>query len=108
LPGGGVEIGETLSDAVTREAREETGIEILPVAFAGHREVIVRDASNRTKRHFVVMCFAARWLSGEPTASAEVDDVVWRDPSELSDLPTTEGLAEIVARAAAILQQAAP
>jgi ADP-ribose pyrophosphatase YjhB (NUDIX family) len=99
LPGGGVETGETLMQAATREVREETSMDIEPVALAGHREAIVRDAQGRVERHFVILCFAARWLSGEPVLNEELDDARWLDPAALSGLRTTEGLAEIVAAA---------
>jgi 8-oxo-dGTP diphosphatase len=99
LPGGGVETGETLMQAVTREVREETALTVEPVALAGHREVIALDAQGRVERHFVILCFAARWHSGEPVLNEELDDARWLDPAELSSLRTTEGLAEIVAAA---------
>ncbi len=103
LPGGVVETGETLIEAVAREAREETSLQVEPVALAGHREAIVRDAQGKIERHFVILCFAARWLAGEPVLNEELDDARWLAPSELSGLRTTEGLAEIVADAVDLL-----
>ena len=99
LPGGVVELGETLAEAVIREVREETGLAIAPVALAGFRETVVRDAEDRVERHFVILCFAAHWSGGEPVLNEELSEARWIRPAELASLETTPGLAEIVAAA---------
>ena len=99
LPGGVVEVGETLVEAVAREVLEETGMTVEPVALAGFREAVARDAQDRVERHFVILCFAARWRAGEPVLNEELDEARWLDPAELAGLETTAGLAEIVAAA---------
>ena len=99
MPGGVVEGGETLRDALIREIKEETALTIEPVALAGHREVTGRDAVGRLERHFVILCFASRWIAGEPRLNEELSDARWIRPSDLKDYKTTDGLAAIVAAA---------
>jgi ADP-ribose pyrophosphatase YjhB (NUDIX family) len=106
LPGGVVEAGETLMEAAAREVLEETSLVIEPVALAGHREAIARDTDGRVRRHFVIMCFASRYISGTPVANEEISEVLWLEPAALERLSTTEGLAEIVASAVALLKTA--
>jgi ADP-ribose pyrophosphatase YjhB (NUDIX family) len=102
LPGGGVEAGETLREAVIREVIEETALTIEPLGLAGYREAIARDADGRVERHFVILPFAARWLAGEVALNDELAEARWLVPSELDGLKTTEGLAEVVRAAYAI------
>jgi 8-oxo-dGTP diphosphatase len=106
LPGGVVEIGETLVQAVIREVAEETALTIEPVGLAGYREAIARDRDDRVARHFVILPFAARWLAGEPVLNEELSQARWLHRAELAGLPTTPGLAEIVANAFALLSKA--
>ena len=98
-----VEVGETLREAVQREILEETGLTIEPVALAGYRERIARDRDGKVEHHFVILPFAARWIAGEPVLNEELAEARWLVPSELAGLTTTEGLAEIVASALAII-----
>ena len=100
LPGGGVELGETLEQAVVREVREETALAVAPLALVGFREAIGRDTAGRIERHFVILPFAARWIAGEIALNEELAEAQGRRPDELAGLKTTDGLAEIVAAAA--------
>lgn len=99
LPGGGVELGETLEQAVVREIREETALEIEPVALVGFRQAIARDTAGRIERHFVILPFAARYIRGEISLNEELAEAHWCLPKEIAGLKTTEGLATIIAAA---------
>jgi 8-oxo-dGTP diphosphatase len=105
LPGGVVEAGETLHEAVMREIREETSITIEPVSLAGFRETVTRDKDNRVERHFVILPFAARWIAGEANLNEELSEARWVTPDVIASLQTTPGLAGIVASAFDLLRQ---
>src|SRR5215467_74299 len=86
LPGGGVEAGESLREAVIREVMEETALTIEPLGLAGYREAIARDGDGKVERHFVILPFAARWIAGEAMLSHELSEAMWLDPAALADL----------------------
>lgn len=77
LPGGLLEIGETLVAGVQREVREECGVEIAVGAVAGVFEPITRDDAGRIEYHYVVVDFWAWWISGEAQAQDDAAAVAW-------------------------------
>lgn len=99
VPGGTLELGETLQECTAREMLEETGITIKVGACVYVFDFFERDENGKIKFHFVIVDFAGQYLSGEPKSADDADDARWFAPEELRELPvarnTLEALEEI-------------
>lgn len=102
LPGGVLELGETLAEGVRREVQEECGVAIEVGPVVGVFEPMLRDAEGRLRFHYVVIDYLARYVSGEPRPSDDADDARWMDIAALDSLPMRSETKEIIRRGKAL------
>jgi 8-oxo-dGTP diphosphatase len=86
LPGGVLECGETLREAVAREAREETGLLVQTGEMLGVYERVIRDDEKRVRYHYVLIDFLCRAVGGDLQAGSDAADVRWFTRDELPAL----------------------
>lgn len=83
LPGGKLELGETLREGIAREVREETGLIVLPGALVKVLDRIVRDDDGRVRYHYVLVDFVCAVVGGDLRAGSDAEDVQWVASTEL-------------------------
>ena len=86
LPGGALEVGETLQQGIVREVLEETGLRVAPVSVIEILDRIVKDEeTDRVRYHYVLIDFLCRVMGGSPLVGSDADEVRWVERSQLDD-----------------------
>jgi 8-oxo-dGTP diphosphatase len=99
IPGGVLELGETLREAAVREAREETCLVVEAIELLGVYDRVLRDDAGRILYHFVLIDFLCHVLAGEAHAADDADEVRWFTPAEAAVLPLAEDTAQVIRQA---------
>lgn len=96
IPGGSLELGETLQRGAEREILEETGIRIRAGAPVYAFDFIEYDTSNRLQYHFVVVDVEAEYVGGEVQAADDALDARWVSPEDLQGMPVSRNTLKIL------------
>ena len=98
VPGGRVELGETLAHATEREVREETGVRVRAGEPVWSFDSVIRDEEGRIAYHYVIVDLLAEYVAGEPRARDDALEARWARPGDLSDLTVSAPTLELLER----------
>ncbi|MFY9801610.1 MAG: NUDIX hydrolase [Candidatus Acidiferrales bacterium] len=99
IPGGMLELGETLDQGVRRELAEETGLDVRVGDLIEVFERVFMDDDGRTRYHFVILDYLCEAVSGEARAGSDVTDVAWAREEELVKYSLTPTATRVIKRA---------
>jgi len=96
IPGGRVELGETLQRAVERETLEETGITVRAGSPILTFDVILRDDEGQVQFHYVIVDMPAEYLSGVARAGDDAREVGWKTAADIDALPVVQKTVDLL------------
>lgn len=99
IPGGVLELGETVRAGAEREALEETGLVVKAGDVLGIFDRVVPGENGRTRFHYVLIDFLCNRVSGELRAGGDAAEARWVNLQELSEIPIAEPAAGLIRRA---------
>ena len=99
IPGGMLELGETMRAGAEREAREETGLQVEAGEVLGVLDRILPDAGGKTRFHYVLIDFLCRRLGGELRAGGDAAEARWAREFDLQTLGVAEPAARVIRKA---------
>ena len=105
LPGGGVELGETLEQAVAREVAEETGLAVSVGPVIEVFDRIMLDTERRVQFHFVLVDYLCRPAGGTLGRGSDASDVALADPRRLDEYRLNQKALDVIGRAVAMGKQ---
>ena len=102
IPGGTLELGESILEGIRRELQEETGIEVHVLGLIEVFDRIFRDSAGRIQYHFVIVDHLCELISGSARAASDVSDTAWVREDELGKYSLTEAATRVVRKAFAM------